>query len=146
MRTCFMKREDCPAEWLLVDADGMTLGRLASRVAYMLMGKGKPAYRRHQDMGDHVVVVNAEKIRVTGAKSETKTYFRHTGYPGGARYTSFKDLMEKEPEEILRRAVKGMLPHTKLGGQMFRKLHVYRGAEHPHAAQSPKPWSPGKLI
>ncbi|KPJ59899.1 MAG: 50S ribosomal protein L13 [Latescibacteria bacterium DG_63] len=146
MRTSFVKREECPAEWFLVDADGLTLGRLASRVAYVLMGKGKPGFSRHQDVGDHVVVVNAEKVRVTGTKAETKTYFRHTGYPGGGKYTSLRELMTQEPEEVLKHAVKGMLPHTKLGKQMFRKLHVYRGPEHPHVAQSPKPWSPGKLM
>jgi large subunit ribosomal protein L13 len=146
MRTSFVKKEDFPPEWLLVDAKGITLGRLASRIAYVLMGKGKPGRSRHQDLGDHVVVVNAGKVRVTGTKVESKTYFRHTGYPGGVKYTSLKELMENEPEEVIRRAVKGMLPHTKLGRQMFRKLHVYKGPDHPHAAQSPKPWSPGKLM
>ena len=146
MRTTFVKTEQFPAEWLLVDATGMTLGRLASRVAYRIMGKGKPGYSRHQDIGDHVVVVNAEKIRVTGSKAATKTYFRYSGYPGGARFTSFKELMEKKPEEVIRHAVTGMLPHSKLGRQMARKLHVHRGPKHPHAAQNPKPWKSDKLM
>ncbi len=146
MRTVCVKKEDVPSEWLVVDAMGMTLGRLSSRIAYMLMGKGKPAYSRHQDVGDHVVVVNAEKVRLTGSKAETKTYFRYSGYPGGAKFTSFKELMSKEPEEVVRHAVKGMLPRTKLGRQMFKKLHVYRGPDHPHTAQKPRVWNPGKLM
>jgi large subunit ribosomal protein L13 len=146
MRTTFVKKEQFPAEWLLVDAAGMTLGRLASRVAYKLMGKGKPGYSPHQDIGDHVVVVNAEKIRVTGSKADTKTYFRYSGYPGGAKFTSFKELIEKHPEEVLRHAVRGMLPHSRLGRQMFKKFHVHKGPGHPHAAQNPKPWRPDKFM
>ncbi|MFH0778359.1 MAG: 50S ribosomal protein L13 [Candidatus Eisenbacteria bacterium] len=145
MRTTFVKKEDFAAEWLLVDAAGMTLGRLASRIAHCLMGKGKPAFSRHQDLGDYVVVVNAEKVRLTGSKLEQETYFRHSGYPGGAKYTPLSELMEKKPEEVLRRAVKGMLPHNRLGRQMFQKLHVYKGPRHRHAAQGPKAWDPGKL-
>jgi len=146
MRTTVVKREDFPAEWLVVDAMNLTLGRLASRIAYMLMGKGKTGYSHHQDLGDHVVVINAEKVRLTGSKAETKTYFRYSGYPGGAKFTSFKELIAKQPEEVIRHAVKGMLPHSKLGRKMYKKLHVYRGPDHPHSAQRPKVWSPGKLM
>jgi large subunit ribosomal protein L13 len=146
MRTTFVKREDFPAEWLVVDAAGMTLGRLSSRIAYVLMGKGKPGYSQQTDIGDHVVVINAEKVHLTGSKAETKTYFRFSGYPGGAKFTSFKELIEKDPEEVLMHAVKGMLPHSRLGRKIFKKLHVYRGASHPHSAQKPRVWSPGKLM
>jgi large subunit ribosomal protein L13 len=146
MRTTFVKKEEFPAEWLIVDAAGLTLGRLSSRIAHVLMGKGKPGFSRQQDIGDHVVVINAEKVRLTGSKAETKTYFRFSGYPGGAKFTSFRELMEKEPEQVLEHAVKGMLPHNRLGRQMAKKLHVYRGPAHPHAAQKPREWSPGKLM
>ncbi|MCX5801158.1 MAG: 50S ribosomal protein L13 [Candidatus Eisenbacteria bacterium] len=146
MKTSIAKKEQFPAEWLVVDAAGMILGRLASRVAYRLMGKGKPAFSPHQDLGDHVVVVNAEKIRVTGSKVSTKTYFRYSGYPGGAKFTSLKELLETKPEEVIRHAVKGMLPHSKLGRQMFKKLHVHKGPKHPHAAQNPKPWTSEEFV
>ncbi|MBN1504911.1 MAG: 50S ribosomal protein L13 [Candidatus Eisenbacteria bacterium] len=145
MRTSFVKRENVPVEWLVVDAAGMTLGRLSSRIAYALMGKGKPGFSRQTDIGDHVVVVNAEKVRLTGSKAETKTYFRFSGYPGGAKFTSYKELIQKEPEEVLMHAVKGMLPHNRLGRKMAKKLHVYRGPGHPHSAQNPRAWAPGKL-
>jgi len=145
MRTVFVKRENVPAEWLVVDAAGMTLGRLSSRIAHALMGKGKPEFSRQSDVGDHVVVINAEKVHLTGSKAETKTYFRFSGYPGGAKFTSFKELIEKDPEEVLMHAVKGMLPHNRLGRKLFKKLHVYKGPSHPHSAQNPRTWSPGKL-
>jgi large subunit ribosomal protein L13 len=146
MRTTFVKKEQFPSEWFVVDASGMTLGRLASRVAYKLMGKGKPTYSRHQDLGDHVVVVNAEKVRVTGSKAATKTYFHYTGYPGGAKFTSFAELIEKKPGEVIKHAVKGMLPHSRLGREMFRKLHVHAGPKHPHTAQNPKPWKSEEFV
>ena len=122
----------------MVDAEGKTLGRLASRIAHILRGKHKPTYSPHMDLGDHIVVINAEKIRVTGRKAEKKVYYRHTGYPGGLRTTTYEDMLNKHPERILRIAVKGMMPNNILGRQMFKKLRVYVGPEHDHAAQQPE--------
>ena len=124
-------------EWHLVDAEGEILGRLATRIAMILMGKHKPTHSDHYDCGDHVVVVNAAKVAVTGTKEETKTYPYVTGYPGGRREEVFAELREEHPERILQKAVKRMLPKNKLGRQLLSKLHVYGGAEHPHAAQKP---------
>ncbi len=124
-------------QWVLVDADGQTLGRLASKVAKLLRGKYKPEYTPHVDCGDNVIVVNAEKINLTGNKWEDKTYLRHTGYPGGQRTVDVKDLLAKHPERIIEKAVKGMLPKTKLGAAVLRNLKVYVGTEHKHEAQQP---------
>ena len=124
-------------QWVLVDADGQTLGRLASKVAKLLRGKYKPEYTPHVDCGDNVIVVNAEKINLTGNKWEDKTYLRHTGYPGGQRTVGVKDLLAKHQERIIEKAVKGMLPKTKLGAAVLRNLKVYVGTEHKHEAQQP---------
>ena len=126
------------AEGKTVDAEGKTLGRLASEVASVLRGKNKPIYTPHVDCGDYVIVINAEKVEVTGKKRKEKVYKRHTGYPGGLREVTFDKLQAKKPEEIIRHAVKGMLPNGKLGRQMFKKLKVYAGPEHAHAAQKPE--------
>ncbi len=128
----------------MVDADGQTLGRLASRVARVLLGKHRPSYVPYLDTGDFVVVTNAEKVVLTGRKSEEKVYHRHTGYPGGLKSISARDLSAKYPERLIEDAVRGMLPKTKLGRRQFRKLKVYRGASHPHQAQQPKPLAPAR--
>ena len=127
-------------EWHLIDAEGQTLGRLATEIARVLRGKNKPQYTPHVDVGDFVVVVNAEKVVVTGRKAEQKVYYRHTGYPGGLRETSYEVMLERKPTEILRKAVRGMMPRTRLGRQQFKKLKIYAGPEHPHEAQDPKPY------
>src|SRR3954449_13194567 len=125
-------------EWLVVDATGKTLGRLANQIADTLRGKRKPEYTPHCDVGDFVIVVNAEKVAVTGNKREAKRYYRHSGYPGGLRSRSLAEMLERRPEEVLRRAVKGMLPRNRLARQQLRKLKVYAGPDHPHAAQKPQ--------
>jgi large subunit ribosomal protein L13 len=125
--------------WLVVDASGQTLGRLATQIADALRGKRKPEYTPHCDVGDFVIVVNADKVEVTGKKREEKLYYRHSGYPGGLRSRSLGQMLERRPEEVLRRAVKGMLPRTRLGRAQLRKLKVYAGPVHPHAAQKPEP-------
>ena len=125
--------------WLVVDANGKTLGRLATQVADALRGKRKPEYTPHVDVGDFVIVVNAEKVAVSGRKREAKRYFRHSGYPGGLRSRTLGDMLERRPEEVVRRAVRGMLPSNRLGRAQLRKLKVYAGPEHPHAAQRPQP-------
>jgi large subunit ribosomal protein L13 len=125
-------------KWYVIDAEGKTLGRLASEIARILRGKNKPQYTPHVDVGDFVVVVNAEKVVVTGRKAEQKVYRRHSGYPGGMKETSYERMMERRPEEILRKAVYGMMPKTRLARQQFRKLKIYAGPEHPHAAQNPQ--------
>jgi large subunit ribosomal protein L13 len=124
--------------WVLVDASGKTLGRLATRIADALRGKRKPEYTPHIDTGDFVVVVNAEKIAVSGNKREQKLYYRHSGYPGGLRTRTLEEMLERRPEEVIRLAVKGMLPRNRLGRQQLRKLRVYAGPDHPHEAQKPK--------
>ena len=126
-------------QWYLVDAENQTLGRLATEVASVLRGKNKATYTPHLDTGDFVVVVNADKIRVIGNKSQQKLYRRHSGRPGGMKVETFEHLQERLPERIVEKAIKGMLPHNALGRQLFRKLKVYKGSEHPHAAQQPKP-------
>jgi large subunit ribosomal protein L13 len=126
--------------WYVVDAEGQTLGRLATEIARLLRGKNKPQYTPHVDTGDFVVVVNAEKVVVTGKKAEQKVYRRHSGYPGGLKETSYEQMMERRPTEILRRAVKGMMPKNRLARQQLRKLKIYAGPEHPHAAQDPQPY------
>ena len=126
-------------DWYVVDATGKTLGRLASEIAHRLRGKHKPEYTPHVDTGDYIVVVNAEKVRVTGAKRRDKRYHRHTGYPGALKTLSFEKLIEQAPERVIQGAVKGMLPRNPLGRAMFRKLKVYAGDSHPHTAQQPRP-------
>lgn len=123
--------------WYIVDAEGQTLGRLASRIAAVLRGKNKATFTPHMDMGDYVIVINASKIRVSGAKESQKQYYRHSGYPGGFRSTVFSDMLAKHPERIIEEAVRGMLPHTNLGRDQMKKLKVFAGAEHPHQAQKP---------
>ncbi len=125
--------------WLVVDASGQTLGRLATQIADALRGKRKPDYTPHCDVGDFVVVVNAEKISVTGKKLEAKRYYRHSGYPGGLRSRTLAEMLDRQPEEVIRKAVRGMLPRTRLGRAQLRKLKVYAGPEHPHEAQKPEP-------
>jgi len=142
MKTFSAREAEIQRQWLLVDASGKTLGRLASQVATVLKGKHKPVYTPHLDTGDHVIVVNASKIAMTGNKPQDKKYFRHTLYPGGAYWVSARDLMDKEPEKVVLMAVKGMLPRNRLGRAMMKKLKVYAGQEHPHAAQKPVAWEP----
>jgi len=139
IKTYTPRASDIERRWFVVDADGQTLGRLASRIARLLVGKHKPTYATHIDVGDHVIVVNARKIKVTGNKLESKQYSRHSGYPGGFRQESLGHLLERRPEEVIRRAVKGMLPSNTLGTQQLRKLKVYAGKDHPHEAQRPEP-------
>jgi large subunit ribosomal protein L13 len=138
-RTYTPRASEIERQWFVVDADGQTLGRLASRVATLLAGKHKPTYAPHIDTGDHVIVINAAKIAVSREKLATKVYARHSGYPGGFRQETLGDLLARRPEEVIRRAVKGMLPHNRLGVQQLRKLKIYAGAEHPHEAQRPEP-------
>ena len=130
---------DVERHWWVVDADGLPLGRLASEVASVLRGKNKPTFAPHADMGDFVVVVNAAKVQITGEKATQKRYFRHSGYPGGLRENTFEQMRAKFPERVVEQAVRGMLPRNRLGRQMYRKLKVYRGPQHPHSAQAPKP-------
>lgn len=125
--------------WLVVDANGKTLGRLATQIANTLRGKRKPQYTPHCDVGDFVIVVNAEKVAVTGNKRQEKRYYRHSGFPGGLRSRTFEEMITRRPEEVLRLAVKGMLPRSRLGRQQLRKLKIYAGPEHPHQAQQPAP-------
>jgi large subunit ribosomal protein L13 len=138
MGTYLEKPADVVRKWYLVDANGKTLGRLAARVAIVLRGKHKPTFTPHVDTGDHVVVINAGKVHLTGDKMRTKLYIHHTGYPGGLKTTTAEHLHAKNPTELLARAIKGMLPKNTLGKQMARKLKVYPGAEHPHHAQRPQ--------
>jgi large subunit ribosomal protein L13 len=138
MRTYQATSQDRERVWYVVDADGKTLGRLATQIADVLRGKRKPTYTPHVDVGDFVIVVNAEKVAVTGDKREKKLYWRHSGYPGGIRSRTLGDLLDKRPEEVIRRAVKGMLPRNRLARQQLRKLKVYAGPEHPHQAQKPE--------
>ncbi|GAB5453309.1 MAG: 50S ribosomal protein L13 [Halioglobus sp.] len=138
MKTFSAKAEEVNRDWYVVDASDKTLGRLASEIAHRLRGKHKAEYTPHVDTGDYIVVVNAEKIRVSGAKATDKLYQHHTGYPGGLKSISFEKLIDKAPERVIQSAVKGMLPRNPLGRAMFRKLKVYAGSEHPHAAQQPQ--------
>ena len=138
MKTYHAKPGEVEREWLVVDATDMVLGRLATEIAQILKGKRKPQYTPHVDTGDFVIVVNAEKIRLTGKKAETKVYYSHSGYIGGLKEVSFARMLEKHPERIIEKAVKGMLPKNTLGRAMNRKLKVYAGPEHPHAAQKPR--------
>ena len=138
MKTYQANAQDRERGWYVVDAEGKTLGRLATQIANVLRGKHKPTYTPHVDVGDFVIVVNAEKVAVTGDKREKKLYWRHSGYPGGIRSRTLGDLLEKRPEEVIRKAVKGMLPRNRLARQQLRKLKVYAGPEHPHQAQKPE--------
>ncbi len=138
-KTYTPKASEIQREWRVVDADGATLGRLATQIAVLLRGKHRATFAPHMDSGDPVIVVNAERIKVTGNKLKDKMYVRHSGYPGGFRAENLEKLLARRPEEVIRRAVRGMLPQNRLGDQMIRKLHVYAGAEHPHAAQKPQP-------
>jgi large subunit ribosomal protein L13 len=138
MKTFSAKPDAVQRDWYLVDADGKTLGRLAAEIAHRLRGKHKPEYTPHVDTGDYIVVVNAEKVRVTGKKASDKIYYSHSEFPGGIKDISFEKLIDRAPTRALEIAVKGMLPHNPLGRAMFRKLKVYAGTEHPHAAQQPQ--------
>lgn len=131
------KSIEAPQSWHLIDANGAILGRMSTQIATLLQGKHKPSYERHLDRGDFVVVINSAKLAVTGDKIQQKTYYRHTGYPGGLKSCNLKQMMEKKPAEVLRLAVKNMLPKGPLGRQMLSKLKIYEGAEHPHQAQNP---------
>lgn len=137
MKTPTVRGKDIKRNWRVVDANGKVLGRLASQVAQILKGKHKPLYSPDTDNGDHVIIVNANKIQVTGAKAQNKVYYHHSGYPGGLKAVPYDRLFSKNPEKIVRMAIKGMLPHNILGRNMYRKLRVYNGPEHPHEAQCP---------
>lgn len=139
MTTTFAKPATVRADWFVIDANGQTLGRLASQIALRLKGKHKADYSPHVNMGDNIVVVNAEQVRVTGRKLSDKIYYHHTGAIGGIKSIALDKLLKEHPERVLQIAVKGMLPKTTLGRQMFRKLHVFAGGQHPHSAQQPKP-------
>ncbi|MCB0076782.1 MAG: 50S ribosomal protein L13 [Anaerolineales bacterium] len=138
MSTISAKASDVERQWWVVDAEGQTLGRLASRIALVLRGKHKPIYTPHIDTGDYVIVINADKVATTGKKIDEKIYYRHSGYPGGLRERTLREQLDKAPTEPIRLAVKGMLPKNKLGRQMIEKLKVYAGPDHPHAAQKPE--------
>ena len=138
MKTYYAKPNEVEREWLLIDAEDQVLGRVAAKAAQILRGKHKPQYTPHVDTGDFVVVINAEKIRVTGNKLTDKEYFRHSGYPGGLKSETFQEAIEKHPERVIEHAVKGMLPKNTLGRAMGKKLKVYAGPEHPHTAQKPR--------
>lgn len=139
MKTYTATPTDIKPEWRLVDAKGKVLGRLASEIARRLRGKHRPEYTPNMNTGDYIVVINAREVRVTGDKAARKTYYRHTGYPGGIKSATFAEMIQRRPEWVIEKAVKGMLPRGPLGRDMFRKLRVYAGAEHQHAAQQPKP-------
>lgn len=147
MGTYSVRASEIQQDWYVADAEGQILGRLASEIASVLKGKRKATYSTHLDVGDHVIVVNAEKVRVTGRKRDNKIYFRHSLYPGGHTLTRFRDLQAERPEEILRLAVKGMLPKNRLGRAMIKKLKIFAGTDHPHVAQQPRPfpWADGKF-
>ena len=137
-KTYVVKGGELKRDWIVIDAAGVRLGRLASYVATVLKGKHKPIYSPHLDVGDHVIVVNAEKVDIAPERIDEKKYYRHSGYPGGLKVVTLPEMMSQHPERVLERAIKGMLPHNALGRQMYRKLHVYAGPEHPHAAQQPR--------
>lgn len=138
-KTFSLRPQDVQRKWYVVDATGKTLGRLASQIARILRGKHKPEYTPHVDCGDHVIVVNAEKVAVTGKKLDKKIYYWHTPYPGGLKQATLRQMLERRPERVIEWAVWGMLPHNRLGRRIFRKLHVYAGPHHPHQAQKPEP-------
>ncbi len=138
--TRMFKREEVDRKWYVLDGKGKPLGRLASLAAKILRGKHKPIYTPHVDTGDHVIIINADKVVLTGKKLNQKKYYRHTGYPGGLRETPYEKLMQENPELAVEKAVRGMLPHNRLGRKMIKKLKVYRGESHPHQAQQPEVW------
>jgi large subunit ribosomal protein L13 len=138
VKTFSARTQDIEREWLVVDAEGQTLGRLASRIATILRGKHKPIYTPHVDCGDYVVVVNADRVHVTGKKLDQKVYYRHSGYPGGLKQIALRRQLERHPERVIEAAVRGMLPKNRLGRKMFKKLKVYAGPAHPHEAQQPR--------
>ena len=137
-KTVSLNKATVDKQWVVIDATNLALGRLASRVALVLRGKNKPGFTPHVDCGDNVIVINAEKVALSGKKMTDRVYTRYTGYPGGQRFTTPKEILAKQPERLVERAVKGMLPKTRLGEQIFHNLHVYAGPEHPHQAQNPK--------
>jgi len=137
-QTYFFKNEEIAKKWYLVDAKDKTLGRIASQVASILRGKHKPSFTPNADIGDFVIIINAEKVKLTGKRPELKEYFHYTGYPGGAKFESFKDLIKTKPEKVVMHAVKGMIPHNRLGRRLIQKLKVYAGPNHPHQAQQPE--------
>ena len=138
MGTFMAKAADVERKWYVIDAEGLTLGRLASEAAKILRGKNKPIFTPYVDTGDYLIIVNADKIAVSGKKLEQKIYFRHSDYVGGAKYTTLKDMLAKHPERVVEHAVRGMIPHGALGDKIYKKLHVYAGPEHEHAAQKPE--------
>ncbi len=138
MKTISAREQDIQRDWYVIDAQGQTLGRLATQVATLLRGKHKPTYTPHVDCGDYVIIVNAEKIHVTGQKMTQKNYYRHSGYPGGIKQVTLRDQLQKFPDRVVEQAVRGMLPKNRLGRRMFKKLKVYAGSDHPHQAQQPK--------
>ena len=138
MKTFSLRKEDVEQKWYVVNADGQVLGRLASKIATTLRGKHKETFTPHLDMGDHIVVVNANKVRVTGRKAEQKKYYHHTGYPGGLKTETFEKLIQSNPEKVIRKAVWGMLPHNRLGRKLIKKLKIYAASDHPHTAQQPE--------
>ena len=142
MKTQSLRKEDSQHDWYIVDASNKVLGRLATKLADKLRGKDKSTFTPHIDGGDYVVVINAEKVKVTGNKFNNKKYYTHSSYPGGLKIKIFKDLIKTKPEYIIEKAVKGMLPKNKLGKQIFKKLKVYKGSEHPHESQQPQIWEP----
>ena len=142
--TYMQKKEEVVRNWYVVDAEGLTLGRLATKVAHVLRGKHKPTYTPHIDCGDYVIITNASKVVLTGDKLDKKIYYNHSGYTGGLRERTAREMKENYPEEMIERAIKGMLPHGRLGRQMYKKLFVYAGEEHPHAAQQPVELKMGK--
>ena len=142
MKTQSLRKEDSQHDWYIVDASNKVLGRLATKLADKLRGKDKSTFTPHIDGGDYVVVINAEKVKVTGNKFNNKKYYTHSSYPGGLKIKIFKDLIKTKPEYIIEKAVKGMLPKNKLGKQIFKKLKVYKGSEHPHESQQPQIWKP----
>lgn len=138
MSTLSIPESKCNAKWYIIDADGKTLGRLASAVAFRLRGKHKVIFTPHVNCGDHVIVINAEKVKVTGNKAEQKIYYRHTGFPGGLKEPNFNEVINRQPQKIIEHAIKGMLPKNTLGRDIYRKLKVYAGSEHPHTSQQPE--------
>ena len=139
VRTYTPKATEIERDWFVVDAEGLTLGRMSTEVARVLRGKHKPTFTPHMDTGDHVIIINADKVVLTSNKAEKKNIYRHSGYPGGIRSETYADMLDRAPAEAVRRTVRGMLPKNRLGRQMLRKLKVYAGSEHPHGAQQPKP-------
>ena len=138
MKTFVAKKETAERKWVLADAEDMVLGRAATRIAHILRGKNKPVFTNHVDTGDFVIVVNADKVRLTGNKLDGKVYYRHSGYPGGIKGMTAREMLERKPEQVIRAAVKGMLPKNRLGSKMISKLKVYAGPDHPHEAQQPE--------